>query len=228
VNQPVDHDSLLLWRLLKHKLDIRKLFEIIAEAELPEELVSSGMYVNNFGFSFFFCFGFAFSFAFWFRIWLWFRLYIFCWFLIHRVDSCCDDHDFTHDHGIQSMKIGADSSTPIRSSRISAANMSESYPLHDSKRNFYPESSGKRGRRLAYSNQSEPYSPSMKKDEKFLQTDSSTVSPNNSYRTFQSPNRRPDGDHTVIPIGRSQSKSLAASVAARQHEFLETVCFSFS
>jgi hypothetical protein len=40
----VDHDSLLLWRLLKHKIDIRKLFEIIAEAELPEELSTSGVY----------------------------------------------------------------------------------------------------------------------------------------------------------------------------------------
>lgn len=37
----VDHDSLLLWELLKHKIDMKKFYEIIFESELPEDVVES-------------------------------------------------------------------------------------------------------------------------------------------------------------------------------------------
>jgi hypothetical protein len=40
-SKTVDHDSLLLFELLKHKMDMKKIFEIIMEADLPEHLVES-------------------------------------------------------------------------------------------------------------------------------------------------------------------------------------------
>jgi hypothetical protein len=114
--------------------------------------------------------------------------------------------------------------TPIHSSRISAVpHSTDSYPLSDHSRKKFTD---ERRTRAAFTPQSDPPTPSAlrKAEGRLLQSDSTTVSPINSYRTFQSPTRpRPD-EHVVVPLARTQSRSLAASVKARQHEFLETVC----